>query len=160
MQGLWKSCLTALLQQENMHGPQIVSRARLEINKGKGLARNVQLFKGIHKRRSKKHSIVQEISDTLKSMTDVVIESKRVSSHAPFTSAAAIEVQSIMEIVLSLPGMQSRHRLHMFNSLFFMENQSAMYMFASNKHDKMFQLLWLEKQYKKKGLIFGELCLY
>jgi len=45
---------------------------------------------------------------------------------------------------------QSGHRLHMFSSLFFMENQSAMNMFIANKHDKMFQLLWLEKQYDKR----------
>ena len=56
-----------------------------------------------------------------------------------------------MEMVLSLPRVQLRYRLHMFSSLFFIENQSAKYMFVSNEHDKMFQLFWLEKQYEKKA---------
>ena len=129
----------------------LVSRASPEINKEKGLARNVQLFKGIHKRHGKKHLVVQEMSNTLKSMTNVIIESKSASSHASFTSAITIEVQSVMEMVLSLPRVQSRYRLHMFSSLFFIENQSAKYMFVSNEHDKMFQLFWLEKQYEKKA---------
>ena len=30
MQGLWKSCLKALLQRENMHGPQMVKYQRKE----------------------------------------------------------------------------------------------------------------------------------
>nr|POF02055.1 hypothetical protein CFP56_18179 [Quercus suber] len=70
----------------------LLSRAGPEINKGKGLARNVQLFKGLHKKHGKKHLTMQEMSDYLKSMTDVIIESKSVSNLAPFTSTAAIEV--------------------------------------------------------------------
>ncbi|KAL0014681.1 hypothetical protein SO802_001750 [Lithocarpus litseifolius] len=73
----------------------LLSKARLEMNKGKGLARNVQLFKGIHKKHGKKHSVAQELSDSLKSMTDVIIESKSVSSPTPFTSASASEVQAV-----------------------------------------------------------------
>ena len=65
-------------------------------------------------------------------MKDVIIESKGVSSPVAFTSIAAIEVQAIMEIVLSLPGVHSDHRLHMFNSLFFMKNQRTMNMFVAN----------------------------
>ncbi|KAL0015437.1 hypothetical protein SO802_002506 [Lithocarpus litseifolius] len=128
----------------------LLSKARPESKKGKGLVRNVYLFKGIHKKHGKKHSVVQEMYDFLKSMIDVIIESKSVISPAPFTSVAAIEVQTVMEMVLSLPGVQSSHRLHMFSSLFFMENQSVMSMFAENKQDKTFQLLWLEKQYDKR----------
>ena len=73
--------------------------------------------------------------------------SKVKSSHATFTSAVAIEVQVVMEMVLSLLGVESSHRLHMVSSLFFIKNQSAMHMFATNKHHKMFQLFWLKKQY-------------
>ncbi|KAL0015435.1 hypothetical protein SO802_002504 [Lithocarpus litseifolius] len=124
----------------------LLSKARLESNKGKGLVRNVYLFKGIHKKHGKKHSVVQEMYGFLKSMIDVIIESKSVISPAPFTSVAAIEVQTVMEMVLSLPGVQLSHRLHMFSSLFFMENQSVMSMFAENKQDKTLQWLWLEKQ--------------
>ncbi|KAK9991085.1 hypothetical protein SO802_026070 [Lithocarpus litseifolius] len=93
-----------------------------ESNKGKGLARNVRLFKGIHKKCGIKRSAVQEMFDSLKSMTDVIIESKSVSSPTKFTYGTAIEVQIVMGMVLSLPGVQSGHRLHMFSSLFFMEN--------------------------------------
>ena len=109
------------------------------------LARNVQLFKGIHKERGKKCSVVQEMSDFLKSMTDVIIESKSVSSPAPFTFVIATEVQAVMDMVLSLPRLQLGDHLHMFSSIFFMENQNVMHMFVANRHDIMFQLLWLEK---------------
>ena len=95
------------------------------------------------------------MSDSLKSMTDVIIESKSISSPAPFTSTTAIEVRAVMDLVLSLPRVQSGDHFHMFISLFFMENQNEMHMFVANRHDKTFQLMWLEKQYKK-GLIFGE----
>ena len=63
------------------------------------MARNAQLFKGIHKRRGKKRSVVQELSDSLKSITNVIIESKSVSSLAPFTSTAATKVQAVMDMV-------------------------------------------------------------
>ena len=65
-------------------------------------------------------------------MKDVIIESKSVSSPVAFTSAVAIEVQAIMEMVLSLLGVHSDYRLHMFNSLFFMKNQRTMNMFVAN----------------------------
>ena len=69
------------------------------MNKGKCLARNVQLFKGIHKKRGKKRSVMQELSDSLKSMTNVIIESKSVSSSAPFTSTTTTKVQAVMDMV-------------------------------------------------------------
>ena len=65
-------------------------------------------------------------------MIEFIIESKSVSSPVAFTSAVAIEVQAIMEMVLSLLGVHSDYRLHMFNSLFFMKIQSMMNMFAAN----------------------------
>ena len=42
----------------------LLSRAGLESNKGKGLARNVRLCKGIQKNRGKKCSAVKEMSDS------------------------------------------------------------------------------------------------
>ena len=42
----------------------LLSRAGLESNKGKGLARNVRLCKGIQKKRGKKCSAVKEMSDS------------------------------------------------------------------------------------------------
>nr|POE84039.1 hypothetical protein CFP56_39431 [Quercus suber] len=98
----------------------LLSRVRPEMNKGKGLARNVQLFKGIHKKRGRKRLVVQEMSDSLKSMTDVIIESKSISNPAPFTSTTTIEVQAVMDLVLSLPRVQSGDHLHMFIPIFFM----------------------------------------
>ena len=97
----------------------LLSRAGLEMNKEKGLARNVQLFKGIQKKCGKKCSIAQELSDSLKSMTDVIIESKSVSSPAPFTSATATEIQAVIDMVLSLLEVQLGDHLHMFSTFFF-----------------------------------------
>ena len=76
-------------------------------------------------------------------MKDVIIESKSVSSPVAFTSAATIEVQAIMEMVLSFPEVHSDHRLHMFNSLFFMKIQSTMNMFAANNIMVFFFLVTL-----------------
>ena len=70
----------------------LVSRVGPEINKGEGLARNVHLFKGLYKKCGKKHSIVQEMSYSLKSMTGVIIECESVSSPALFTFATTIKV--------------------------------------------------------------------
>ena len=69
----------------------LLSRAVPEMNKGKGLARNVHLFKLLHKKRGKKRSVVQELSDSLKSMTNVIKRSKSVSSLGPFTFATATD---------------------------------------------------------------------
>ena len=77
----------------------LLSRVGPEMNKGKGFARNVQLFKGIHKKSGKKRSVAQELSDSLKSMTNVIIESKSVSSSAPFTSTTTTKVQAVMDMV-------------------------------------------------------------
>ena len=95
----------------------LLSRVGLEMNKGKGLARNVQLFKGIHKKRGKKRSVAQELSDSLKSVTNVIIESKSVSR---------------------LLGVQLGDHLHMFSSIFLIENQNELHMFTANRHDKTF----------------------
>nr|POE96136.1 hypothetical protein CFP56_76723 [Quercus suber] len=80
----------------------LLLRAGPKMNKEKGLTRNVQLFKGIHK----KHAVT--------------------------------EVQVVMDMVLSLPRVQSSDRLHVFSAFFFMENENAMHMFAANRHDKSF----------------------
>ena len=67
--------------------------------------------------------------DSLKSMTNVIIESKSVSR---------------------LLGVQLGDHLHMFSSIFLIENQNELHMFAANRHDKTFQLMWLQKQYEKR----------
>ncbi|KAM3701519.1 hypothetical protein ACB098_05G178400 [Castanea mollissima] len=109
----------------DVEGPSL-SRTGPTTNKGKGLARGVHLFRGIHKKRGKKRSIVQEMSDSLKIISDFIIEriieSRSVSTRTPFASAAAVEVRTVMDMVLSLLGVQPGDRLHMFSSFFFMEN--------------------------------------
>ena len=125
------------------------SRARPAVNKGKGLASGVQLFRGICKKPRKKRSTMQEISDSLKSMSDVIVESKRVSTHnTPFRTIAANEMQAIMDMVLSLPRVQVSDRLHMFSIFFFVNNVDCRNMFAANVQRKEVQLRWLEKQYE------------
>ena len=99
------------------------SRARPAVNKGKGLETSVHLFRGICNKQKKKRSVVQKMSDSLKSMSDVIVESRSVSTRTPFRTTAANEMQAIMDMVLSLPGVQVGDRLHMFNTFFFVNNQ-------------------------------------
>ena len=118
------------------------------MNKGKGLASGVYLFRGIHKKPRKKRSIVQEMSDSLKNISDIIVESRSVSTCTPFASTATAEVQAVMDMVLSLLGVQSGDHLYMFSSCFFMGNQEDRNMFAVHSHQKEFQLKWLEIQYQ------------
>ena len=124
------------------------SRARPAVNKRKGLASGVQLFRGICKKPRKKRSTIQEMSDSLKSMSDVIVESRSVSTHTPFRTTVANEMQAIMDMVLSLPGVQASDRLHMFSTFFFVNNVDDRNMFAANVQRKEVQLRWLEKQYE------------
>ncbi|XP_050241881.1 L10-interacting MYB domain-containing protein-like [Quercus robur] len=125
------------------------SRARPAVNKGKGLASGFQLFRGICKKPRKKRSTMQEMSDSLKSMSDVIVESRSVSTHnTPFRTTSANEMQAIMDMVLTLPGVQAGDRLHMFSTFFFMNNVDGRNMFAANVERKEVQLRWLEKQYE------------
>ena len=131
-----------------VEGPT-TSRARPTVDKGKGLASGVQLFRGICKKPRKKHSTMQQMSDFLKSMSDVIVESRSVSTHnTPFHTTAANEMQAIMDMVLSLPGVQAGDRFHMFSTFFFVNNVDGRNMFAANVQRKEVQLRWLEKQYE------------
>ena len=113
------------------------SRARPAVDKGKGLASGVQLFRGICKKPRKKRSTIQEISDSLKSMSNVIVESRSVNTHnTPFRTTTANEMQAIMDMVLSLPGVQASDRLHMFSTFFFVNNVDDRNMFATNVQRK------------------------
>ena len=57
-------------------------------------ASGVHLFRGICKKPRKKHSVVQEMSDSLKNISDVIVESRSVSTRTPFASTATTEVQA------------------------------------------------------------------
>ena len=95
----------------------VSSRARQTMDKGKGLASGVQLFRRICKKPRKKRSTIQEMSNSLKSVSDVIVESRSVSTHnTPFRTTATNEMQAIMDMVLSLPGVQAGDRLHMFGT--------------------------------------------
>ncbi|KAL0010398.1 hypothetical protein SO802_005506 [Lithocarpus litseifolius] len=89
------------------------SRARPVVNKGKGLASGVPFFRGIYKKPRKKCSVVQDMSDSLRNISDVIVESRSVSSHTPFRTTTANEMQAINDMVLSLLGVQAGDRLHM-----------------------------------------------
>ena len=125
------------------------SKERPTVYKGKGLASDVQLFRGICKKPRKKRSTMQQMSEFLKSMSDVIVESRSISTHnTPFRTTAANEMQAIMDMVLSLPGVQTGDRLHMFSTFFFMNNVDGRNMFAANVQRKEVQIRWLEKQYE------------
>ncbi|XP_050290107.1 uncharacterized protein LOC126728301 [Quercus robur] len=109
---------------------------------------NVDLMEGICKKPRKKHSVVQEMPDSLKNISDVIVESRSVSTRTPFASIVATKVQAVIDIALTLPGVQLGDRLHMFSTCFFMGNQEARYMFATQRHQKEIQLKWLEMQYQ------------
>ena len=83
-------------------GPSL-SKAGPTVNKGKGLASSVHLFRQICKKLRKKRSVVQEMSDSLKNISDVIVESRSIITRTPFASTAVIEVQAVMDMLLTLP---------------------------------------------------------
>ena len=108
-----------------------MSRAKPTVNKGKGLVTSVHLFKPICKKPKKKSSVAQEMYDFLKSISDIIVESRSVSTHPTFASIATTQVKAILDMMLSLPMVQSSDRLHLFSTLFFMEKVEGRPMFAT-----------------------------
>ncbi|XP_050292266.1 uncharacterized protein LOC126733125 isoform X2 [Quercus robur] len=98
---------SANVDQMEVEGPSS-SRAGPAVNKGKGLASGVHLFRGVCKKPRKKRSIVQEMSNSLKNISYVIVESKSVSTRTPFASTTATEVLVILDMVLSLTRVQFR----------------------------------------------------
>ncbi|XP_075637667.1 uncharacterized protein LOC142609832 [Castanea sativa] len=121
------------------------------MTKGKGLATNVHLFKPIFKKskKKKKRSVAQEMSDSLKSISEVFLESRSVGTRTPFASTATAQVKTILDMVLSLPGVHSGHCLHLFSTVYFMEKEKGRHMFAALCDDKDLQLKWLENEYQR-----------
>ena len=118
-----------------VEGPSF-SKVGPTMNKGKGLASDVYLFKGICKKPRKKRLVVQEMFNSLKSISDVIVKSRSVSTHTLFASTAAIKVKAIPNMVLSLLGVQLNDRLHLFSTCFFMGNAKGRIMFAAFVHEK------------------------
>ena len=85
-----------------VEGPSL-SKVGPTVNKGKGLASGVHIFRQICKKPRKKRSVVQEMFDSLKNILDVIVESRSTSTRTPFASTTAIEVQAVMDMLLALP---------------------------------------------------------
>ena len=125
------------------------SRAGPVVTKGKGLATSVHIFKPICKKSRKKRSVVQEMSDSLKSISDVIVKSRSVSTRMDITSTATTQVKALLDMVLSLPGVHSSHYLHLFSTLYSMEKERGRHMFVAFGNEKDVQLKWLEKEYQR-----------
>uniref|UniRef100_A0A7N2LUZ3 Uncharacterized protein n=1 Tax=Quercus lobata TaxID=97700 RepID=A0A7N2LUZ3_QUELO len=63
------------------------------------------------------------MSDSLKSISDVIVESRIVSTRMDIASTATTQVKAILDMVLSLPEVHSGHYLHLFSTLYFMEKE-------------------------------------
>ena len=87
--------------------------------------------------------------DSLKSISDIIVESRSVSTRPTFASTTTTQVKAILDMKLSLPGVQPGDCLHLFNTLFFMEKIEGRSMFATLVDDKYVQLKWLEMQYQR-----------
>ena len=89
------------------------------------------------------------MSDSLKSISDVIVESRSVSTHMDIASTAITQVKAILDMVLSLPEVYTGHYLYMFNTIYFMEKESGRHMFEALSDNKELQLKWLEKEYQR-----------
>ena len=87
--------------------------------------------------------------DSLKSISDVIVESRSVSIHMDIASTATSQVKATLDMVLSLPVVHSGHYLHLFSTLYFMEKEQGRHMFVAFGDDKDVQLKWLEKEYQR-----------
>ena len=89
------------------------------------------------------------MSDSLKNISNVIVESRSVSMRMDIASTATTQVKAILDMMLSLPGVHSGHYLHLFNTLYFMEKERGRHMFAALGDNKDVQLKWLEKEYQR-----------
>nr|POF21866.1 l10-interacting myb domain-containing protein [Quercus suber] len=90
-----------------------------------------------------------EVEDSLKSISNVLVERSILSAHTPSTPTATAQVKVILDMVLSLPGVYLGHYLHMFSTIYFMEKEQARHMFQAIFDNKDIQLKWLEKEYQR-----------
>ena len=89
------------------------------------------------------------MSDSLKSISNVIVESRSGSTRKDIASTATTQVKAILDRVLSLPGVYSGHYLHLFSTIYFMEKEWGRHMFPALGDDKDIQLKWLEKEYQR-----------
>ena len=79
---------------------------------------------------------MQEMSNSLKSISDVIVKSRSVSTHMDIASTATTQVKTIMDMVLSLPEVHSGHYLYLFSTLYFMEKEQGRHMFVALHDNK------------------------
>ena len=89
------------------------------------------------------------MSESLKSISNVIVESRSVSIRKDIASIATSQIKAILDMVLSLPGEYSGHYLHLFSTIYYMEKKWGRHMFLALGDDKDIQLKWLEKEYQR-----------
>ena len=89
------------------------------------------------------------MSDSLKSISNVIVQSRSGSTHKDIASTATTQVKAILDMVLSFPGVYKGHYLHLFSTMYFMEKEWGRHMFLALGDDKDIQLKWLEKAYQR-----------
>ena len=89
------------------------------------------------------------MSDSLKSISNVIVERSSLSARTPSAPTATAQVKAILDMVLSLPGVYAGHYLYMFSTIYFMKKELGRHMFAALADNKDVQLKWLEKEYQR-----------
>ena len=89
------------------------------------------------------------MSDSLKSISNVIVERSSLSARAPSAPTATAQVKAILDMVLSLLGVYAGHYLYMFRTIYFMEKKAGRHMFAALADNKDVQLKWLKKEYQR-----------
>ena len=89
------------------------------------------------------------MSDSLKSISNVIVENRSVSTRKDIASTATTQIKAILDMVLSLLGVYSDHYLHLFSTIYFMEKEWGRHMFPALGDNKDVQLKWLEKEYQR-----------
>ena len=89
------------------------------------------------------------MSDSLKSISNVIVERSSLSARTPSAPTATAQVKAILDMVLSLPRVYAGHYLYMFSTIYFMKKEPGRHMFATLADNKNVQLKWLEKEYQR-----------
>ena len=86
------------------------------------------------------------MSDSLKSISNVIVERSSLSARTPSAPIATAQVKAILDMVLSLPRVYAGHYLYMFNTIYFIEKKAGRHMFAALADNKDVQLKWLDRK--------------
>ena len=80
------------------------------------------------------------MSDSLKSISNVIVKRSSLSARTPSAPTATAQVKAILDTVLSLPGVYAGHYLYMFSTIYFMEKEASRHMFVALADNKDVQL--------------------